>query len=268
MRLFTLCSLLLCLLLANPVHAQGLLWSLPEDGTWVRYEGSYTQNVRRPNSTQGDLKLTWTRHLTIKSVGSSEEAYDEQIQPCRWIEIKVVTGRDFEGLVDAGPGGTRIYKLLVPEAAITGQILDDEGILVSHIPVVRGYRKLGDEDPQPITSGVFQIYPIVSFLQHYRNLAAETTEAEQLQVTSGFVNAVSWKGQLTMEGRTTRSRNEAEMWRSDDVPFGVAKWIVRDLREEKHPTQSRDLFQETTEVIVEMEAAEIGAGAETEVIVD
>lgn len=252
----------------SQTQAQGLIWNLPEDGTWVRYEGTYSQLIRRPDSTAGDLQLEWTRHLTIKSVGQEEDTYQGQVQPCRWIELKVITGQVKEGLIDAGPGGTRIYKLLVPEAAIAGQILDAEGILVSHIPVVRGFRKIGDEDAQPIESGAFQLYPLVSFLQHYRDLKTESTEASQIQIPQGFVNATEWKGQVTMESRSNRSVNEAQIWRSDDLPFGVAKWLVRDVREEKHPTQSRDLFRETMEVTIEMSAHEVGAGAETELVVD
>lgn len=268
LRPFAAALVLVGLFAAADADAQGLLWSLPQDGTWVRYEGTYSQLVRRPNSTAGDLQLEWVRHLTIKSVGSTEEEYLGNVQSCRWLEFKVVTGQVKEALIDAGPGGTRIYKVLVPEAAIVGQILDAEGILVSSIPVVRGYRKIGDEDPQPIESGVFDLYPLVSFLQHYRNLTAETTDAEQLQIPSGIVPATTWKGGLIMESRSNRSTNEAEIWRSDEIPFGVAKWIVRDVREEKHPTQSRDLFRETMEVSIEMAAHEVGNGAETELVTD
>lgn len=251
---------------APRANAQGLLWSLPEDGAWVRYEGTYSQLVRRPNSTAGDLQLQWTRHLTIKSVGTTEEEFEGQVQPCRWIEFKVITGQVKDGLIDAGPGGVRIFKVLVPEAAVSGDILDSEGILVSFIPVVRGYRKIGNEDPQPIESGVFQLYPLVSFLQHYRNLNAESNEPQELQTPAGIVPTTTWQGQLTMESRSNRSTNEGQIWRSDEVPFGVAKWIVRDVREEKHPTQARDLFRETMEVSIEMAAHEIGTGAETELV--
>lgn len=269
LRPFALALAFVGLMTAAEAQAQALIWSLPEDGSWVRYEGTYKQLVRRPNSTAGDLQLEWTRHLTIKSVGTTEESFNGQVQPCRWIEIKVVTGQVKEGLIDAGPGGTRVYKILVPEAAITGQVLDAEGILVSHIPVVRGLRKIGDEDPQPIESGVFDVYPLVSFLQHYRNLTAASDQADQLSIPPiGFVPATTWNGSLTMEGRSNRSTNKAQIWRSDDIPFGVAKWIVEDLREEKHPTQSRDLFRETMQVSIEMAAHETGIGAETELVVD
>lgn len=268
LRPFAAALTLVGLVAATNAQAQGLLWSLPEDGSWVRYEGTYRQLIRRPDSTAGDLTLEWTRHLIIKSVGAAEETFNGQVQPCRWIEFKVVTGQVKEGLIDAGPGGTRVYKILVPEAAIAGKIFDDEGIIVSYIPVVRGYRKIGDEDPQPIESGVFDAFPLVSFLQHYRNLTAETNDADQLQIPSGFVAATAWKGSSTMEGRSNRTTNEAQIWRSDEIPFGVAKWLVRDVREEKHPTQSRDLFRETTEVTIEMAAHEVGIGAETELVTD
>ena len=42
----------LCFLaLERAAAAQGLVWSLPEeDGIGVRYEGTYTQLVKRPNA--------------------------------------------------------------------------------------------------------------------------------------------------------------------------------------------------------------------------
>ena len=67
-------SLVLALWLAAPsAHAQGILWKLPEqEKTWCRYEGSYKQTVRRPESAEGDLTLEWVRHLTIKSLNKED----------------------------------------------------------------------------------------------------------------------------------------------------------------------------------------------------
>jgi hypothetical protein len=254
----------LTLLASGQARAQGLLWSLPPDGSWVRYEGTFSQLVRRPNSTEGDLQLQWTRHVTIKSVGTVEEEFRGAVQPCRWIEIKVVTGQVKEGLIDAGPGGVGIYKLLVPEQFIRGQQFDDANILVSYIPVARGYRQLGEESPQPVESGVFQLYPYVEYLHHYRNLEPDGAGPQPLQIPLGDVTATLYRGSMTTESTITRATNEGQIWRSEDVPFGVAKWVVRDVREEKHPTQSRDLFRETTEVSIEMAAHATGTDAETE----
>ena len=80
----------------------------------------------------------------------------------------------------------------------------------------------------------------------------------------GVVPAVPYRAAMTVESPETRSTNQAVLWRSDDVPFGLAKWTVRDLREEKHATQSRDLFHETMEVSLEMSAHESGLDAVTE----
>lgn len=253
---------LMSLAAVGDVQAQGLIWNLPPDGSWVRYEGTYSQLVRRPNSTEGDLTLEWTRHLEIRSVGTSEEQIGDEFVPCRWLEIEVVTAQP-AAILEPGPGGDRIYKILVPERSILGRVNDDANIIVSFIPVVRGYRRIGDEDPQPIESGVFQIYPLVSYLRHYRQLEAESETPEQTDIPMGIVPAVALRGRMITESAETRSTNEAELWRSDDVPFGLAKWIVRDTREEKHATQSRDLFRETMEVSIEMSAHESGNNAVT-----
>ncbi|MGD9856325.1 MAG: hypothetical protein AB7U20_15375 [Planctomycetaceae bacterium] len=257
------CLALAGLFTAAEADAQGLIWNLPADGSWVRYEGTYSQLVRRPDSAEGDLQLQWTRHLTIKSVGTAEEAYQGEVQRCRWLEFKVVTAQQ-AAVLEPGPGGEAIYKILVPERSIRGQVNDESGIIVSYLPIVRGYRRLGGGEPESIESGVFEAYPVVSFLRHYRDLQAESAGPEQVDVPLGAVSATAFKGAMTMESTQTRSTNEATLWRSDDVPFGLAKWVVRDVREEKHPSQSRDQFRETMEVSVEMSAHASGTDAATE----
>ncbi len=256
--------LLTLLSLGHVAQAQGLIWNLPEVGTWVRYEGTYAQVVSRPNSTEGDLQLQWTRHLTIASLESVEESYEGEIQPCRWIEIKVVTAPQ-AAVLEPGPGGARTYKVLVPERAIRGQVNDDRNIIVSHLPIVRGYRRIGDEDPQPIETGALQVYPAITFLRHYRHLEADSSGPMTIDLPIGAVSATLLKGELVMESPTTRSTNTAQIWRSDDVPFGLAKWIVKDVREQKFATQSRTELRETMVVNVEMTATEVGMGAQTEI---
>ncbi len=264
-RLLTIAASLLSLfVITSDASAQGLIWSLPEVGSWVRYEGNYSQVVRRPNATAGDLQLQWTRHLTIKSLESVEEPFEGEIQPCRWIELKVTTAQQ-AAVLEPGPGGARTFKVLVPERLIQGTVLDGRNILVAHIPVVRGYRKIGDEDPQPIESDVLQVYPVISFVQHYRNLEADSAGPTTVDLPIGSVSATLMKGDRTMESPTSRSMNTAQLWRSDDVPFGLAKWIVKDVLEQKFATQPRTEFRETTEVNIEMTATEVGTAAVTEI---
>ena len=112
---------------------------------------------------------------------------------------------------------------------------------------------------------MFQIYPAVSFLRHYRQVEAAAERPEPIDVPLGTVAAIPYKGSMTVESPETRSINEATLWRSDEVPFGLAKWTVRDVREEKFPTQPRDAFRETVEVSVEMSAHEVGRGAVSEI---
>ena len=54
MRGWLACTPLLALILIpmQDAVAQGLIWNLPEDGTQVRYEGTYVQEISRPNSTR------------------------------------------------------------------------------------------------------------------------------------------------------------------------------------------------------------------------
>jgi hypothetical protein len=260
---------------SQPARAQGLIWRLPEDDrAWVRYEGTYQQLVRRPNSTEGDLTLQWRRNLEIKSVGREEAEHDlnHDGQPtkemCRWIEIKVVTGKVVEGLIDAGPGGTRIYKILVPESAVQGRLEDADGIFVEYVPIVKGFKKLGDEPAAPIESHVFQDYPVASLIRHLRNLRAEGGEQGLDVPAAGNVNATVYKGDLQMETVTTRTTNSVEMWVSSALPFGLAKWTAKAASEQKNPTEARATFREIVELKEELTAIEAGTGAESELVTE
>jgi hypothetical protein len=273
------CSLLagcaLVLLSASAADAQGLIWKLPEDGTWIRYEGTYKQLERRPESTEGDLTLQWQRNVEIKSVGREMAEHNvfrrtppPEPEMCRWLEFKVVTGNVVEGIIDAGPGGTAIYKVLVPESEIRGQLQDEETIILSYLPVVKGYRKLGDEPPQPLESQVLHVHPTLSLLRYFRNLQSDGVE-QTLEVPSvGSVAATAFKGNMQMETRINRSTSEGEILRSESLPFGVVKWTARTVIEEKNPTEPRSAFKETIQLTEELNAVEVGTGAESELVIE
>src|SRR5262245_21806858 len=100
---------------AAPASAQVLIWSLPkEDGTWVRFEGTYKQTRNRPDAKLGDEMLEWRSELTISVVGSETAEFTDKDAdgkdrlrevPCRWVEFKSQTkpgGLD----IPAGPGDT------------------------------------------------------------------------------------------------------------------------------------------------------------------
>ncbi len=266
-------SMVLALVLfVSSASAQGILWKLPEgDKTWCRYEGTYKQTVRRPESAEGDLVLEWVRHLTIKSLSKEDADYKGKTVPCRWIEIKLLTGHVNEGIVDAGPGGNRIYKLLVPESEIRGTVTEplrgNREMFVSFIPIVKGFRKIGDEPAAPIEGSVFDLYPMVSYLRHFRTL--ESTDAEEV-VPTPFkdLNGKLQKGTVTTETPTLRTTTEAEMYRADESPFGLAKWTAKINTETKQSTAARTTFAASMEIIETMALNAVGDDAESELVTD
>lgn len=250
---------------ATPAFAQGLIWSLPEDGKWIRYEGTYEQIDTQPESAQGTVTLKWIRQLTIKSVGRTEAEYQGELQPCRWIEIKQVTGKESEAGLDPGPVGTRLYKVLIPEAAVRGTLQDEDGIPVVFLPVVKGYRRIGNEEvaPQPIRSGILNVYPLLCMIRHYRELKTEA-EGDDPQTGIPFLKATRLSGETTIESPTLRETHKAELWRTDEVPFGLARWRVRITIEGKDITDPRSAFRTLSTITVDMKAAEVGEDARSE----
>jgi hypothetical protein len=258
--------------------AQGLIWSLPEEeGTWVRYEGEYKQTEFRPGVATGDQVFNWRRNVTIKSLVTPEEhktaMYRGRRVTCRWIEIKVETGKPGEQGLDTGPAGARLYKVLIPESRVFGTLVqnrsvDADGIPVSFLPIIRGYRKLGNRKEEVIKTKVLQIYPAISLLKHYKVLRPETGEPEDPALEAlGAVNAIKWIGAETLQSRVSQSEHSSEIWLSREVPFGLARWSVKVTRSRKRETDPRDDFSKRTETTVEMKAVAVGTDAKSELAV-
>lgn len=266
-----LVGLALLMVVGSSVQAQGLLWRLPkEEGKWIRFEGTYKQTVHRPNNAEGDLNVEWTKHITLKSLTKEEVEWRGTKQTGWWIEIKAVTGQVKEGIIDAGPGGLQIYKILVPEGAIQGKVNEEVApgreVYVSYVPIIKGFRKTGEEAAQPIASGNFDLYPVVSQLRHYRDL--QSTGDETIQTPLGDAAGSVWKGTATSENRTQRINTTAEIGRTDDPKFlfGVAKWTATVATEVKTSTAPRSEFQPRIEIAEQMSAIEAGEGAESEIL--
>jgi len=253
--------------LAVPAHAQGLIWSLPADGTSVRYEGDYLQVRKQNDPSQEDITIQLRRVITLKSVGTEDAEFQGKQQPCRWLEIKSETGNIIADKLEVGPGSGRIYKILVPEATIQGRtdvtVADDRHIHISFIPIIKGFRKIGDNPVEPIESGVFELYPLISLLRHYMELAPEG-DAHEVAVPAGSFEAILQKGTMIMETPSQRSTNTAEMERSQKFPFGIAKWTAVSTVEAKGTTENRADFKPWITVTETMEATAIETGAQSE----
>ena len=259
---------------ASVAHAQGMIVRLPKDGSWVRYEGNIKQVELRPDAPEGDIPMEWIQHLTIKSVGREQALYRGKQVPCRWIEIKIVTGKPSESGVEAGPVGERIYKILVPEERVVGEITDGEKIPFSFLDIVKGFRKTGSSPATPIplvrgSEGAFQVYPLIGPLMHYDAIEAVGGGPEQVQLTGGQgVKTKRFKARRVIESPTTRTTADAEFWESDgdSIPFGLAKWTAKTTIDKKDNTAPRaKAFKPATQVNVEMSAHEWGTGAKSEI---
>jgi hypothetical protein len=245
---------------AASVQAQSLIWSVPEqDGTYVQYEGSYKNVQRRPENALGDLSREWRCELTIKAVGTETADVDGQEQKCRWLEIKSVVGTPSEQGVKPGPSGERIYKVLVPQSKVLGKVHDQDDIQVTFLPVVKGYRRIGNRDPEPLKEKVLAVSPMLTLLEYYDDLKAESAaEDVTLPGAIGDVKATLWKGSQTKESSTHRSTNQGQIWVSPQIPFGVARWKVVLKQETKDATEKRDQFKDWAEITVEMSAIKQG----------
>lgn len=243
---------------ATTSQAQGLLWNLPEDGAVVEYAGKYTNKQERPGNNDGPLELEWDSRLTIQSVGEETADFDGLPTPCRWIEFKTVTGKpstkgvEADAGIDPGPYGTRIYKVLIPVARIKGQLRDEEGLPVTYLPIVKGYRKIGQQPAQAIKEKVLAFYPVLGLFANYLDLKPEGEPADLDLPNLGTVKTQMMKGSLKLQNQTSKSENIGEIWLSEEIPFGWAKYHVKLSRQEKDITAPATDFAPAAEIEVEM----------------
>lgn len=251
---------------AGAAQAQVLIWSLPEkDGAWVRFEGTYRQTQARPESNAGDEALAWRSELTISSVGKTKAAFEGDEVPCRWVEFKTITKVD-DLEKQPGPGGTYVYKVLIPEKFVIGKPVDDEGLPVTFIPIVKGYRKVSGREVESVSERVLAVYPTIAPVTYYANLEVDASapKQERLPVAIDAIPVRVMKGSRVLEGSQTRSTNTAVLTLSEAVPFGLARFRVEQSREERGLTRATEQFRRKSLIEVEMTAVKAGTDAKSE----
>jgi hypothetical protein len=207
---------LLFVLPAGRVRADGLLYQLPKDGTWASYDVEVT--ARGP---EGPLSIKGT--LRLASVGQTIE----NKTPCRWIEVQI----DMTMIVkDHKDTKTRLYKILVPEKYLTKGETPMEHAL-------RAWEQADREEPKKMQDpGSFQAgpFPIVLSGPWKDVRSLEKTEVE------------SKLGKLPCEGVqgtlhfTSKETNDVKCTFENRMhaksPFGVvtSRWTL------KPPTKSSD----------------------------
>jgi hypothetical protein len=265
-RLTTVVAGIACFIV-NVASAQGIVCQLPADGTWIRFEGTCAQVEVRPETAAGKLEIEpWIEHVTVKSVGQEMAEYRGEEVACRWVEIKIERGRERDGKIDTGLTGLEIYKVLIPETAVIKDNLDEDGVPISFLPLVKGYRKIGKADPKPLREPALQLYPLGLLVGYYRELkvVAEGVDAE---VGIGEIKADQWQGEIKIERPNSRTVQASTIWKSPDVAFGVARWAAKVTRETKDGQAPRDDFKPVAEVTISMIAKETGSDAKSELSV-
>jgi len=91
-------AVVLFALAATAASADGLLYQLPKDGTWARYDFEASM-------THGDRTQRAEGLIHIASVGR----VTEKGQPCRWIEVRFEVKPEKEEVEE------NVVKVLVPE---------------------------------------------------------------------------------------------------------------------------------------------------------
>jgi len=249
-------------LLGQPTSAQAqpLVWNLPESGTWVRYTGEYRQVTIRPESTEGDLSLQWQRILEIRCLNRETATWNGEETTCVWLEVEQITGQQVDGQLEAGPGGTRLYKILVPESVVIGKEYFNLDVARAYLPIVKGYRRIGDSaEVEELQGEVFQPFPVLT--QALINETATIEGQESTQVIAGNFSTDRIQNTDAVEDSDSRTTVTTNLWISDDAPFGLVKWTARIVRERKTLIDSRDDFKKHSEINVEMQAAQTGTDA-------
>ena len=249
------------LLGAAPANAGGLVWSLPAPGTFVRHEGTLSQTITdRQNQTRTVERL---RQITVRALDAETATVDGRPVPARWLEVVSETGTPGERGLDTGPVGRVLYKVLVPEAAVTGRVQDDQGIPDAFLPVLRGWKQTGDGEPIEFGPAL-RAYPTLTLLKEYE--PGELTEEgpDAADTPAGSFDGTLYRGKVTEETRRARVVNEGAFLVSDAVPFGVARWEVTVTQERKDLSEPREAFREVSKTVERLSVHEVGDNARGE----
>jgi hypothetical protein len=135
------------------------------------------------------------------------------------------------------------------------------------LPIVRGFRRLGEEGVEPIRTPALRYYPTITLLTNYPEVEEIATNAVPEVILQGpQISAVHSRGRVVMESQKNRSTNEGEYWVSKDVPFGLARWVVTVTTEEKDLAAARTEFRTVIVKKVDMKLKRIRQNAESELV--
>ena len=247
--------------LTPAARAGGLVWNLPAPGTEARYEGEITQTLTgRDNQTTEIARL---RRVTVRSLEAETAEYRGEQVPARWLEFVAETGTPGERGLDPGPAGRVVYKILTPESAIAPDLTDERGVPRAFLPVLRGWRQVGDGEPAEL-GPAFRAYPAVCLLTEFEPDEILERTDDAADVPAGRFEGTRFRAKLVEESRTARVTHEANWLLSDAAPFGPAEWSATVVRETKDALADRDTFAESSRTVSKMELVEVADDARGE----
>lgn len=201
LKLMAVISLMLT---AGSAFADGLIYQLPKDGTFVLYDLDF-------KLTAGDQNIEAKGAFRVSSVGT----VTENDKKCRWIEVKMT--------INAG-GKDRVVigKLLVPEENLKagGNVFGSK---------IRGWVRLR-ENAEVKALDDDNSGPMPAFLCGPLNEAKELA-AVVVDSKLGKLECKGVSGYTEFKDRGKDSRATFETRRHEKAPFGVVSTVIKFARE-------------------------------------
>lgn len=192
-HIFRTAAILATVWCAN-VQADGLLYQLPDDGAWVKYEMKVSFN-------RGGQLRDMTGNLRMSSVGTSKEKDVD----CRWIEVRMtMKNNDAERVI--------VCKVLCPESELKegGNPLEKR---------VRGWIQM-NPDSDAIELDDDNVGPMVMFLA---KTLSDREDVDPVEIDSklGKASCPGVKGTLKWKEGSRDNEGTVLTRRHPKAPFGV-----------------------------------------------
>ncbi|MBI3462850.1 MAG: hypothetical protein HY000_07285 [Planctomycetes bacterium] len=205
-----LSSLIIIVFLAvtpRPGRADGLLYQLPDDGTWVRFD-----TEGKAFGPDGGVKVTITGSVMVSSVGQTD-VYGEK---CRWIEIGSTAKRGEQEF-------TEVYKLLIPEK----RLKQGENPLDHVLKAWQKHSMINHGAPQQLDLGAVR-----SLDEFLSGPAPEVTKlpAELTDSKLGKRQCEGLRGHAVVKTCDSETHFTYEVRLDKDAPFGVVTFRYEKAR--------------------------------------
>ncbi|MBW3540505.1 MAG: hypothetical protein KY476_09550 [Planctomycetes bacterium] len=188
---------------SSALQADGLVWQLPEDGSWVEYEATGTQ-------LEPEEKKISTGKLLLRSVGTVMEGGEKN----RWLELEFTV----KLVGDDDRMHHAVYKYLIPEKHLGKGKSPIENVVRSWFQV-HGR----DQEPREISNAVTRDgEAIVPYLGPPLLDARQTEEKRRIEHQKGTVDAIAVRGQQKALAEKQRHLKGVTIWLAEEIPFGVA----------------------------------------------